>query len=147
MLWMPIVGCLLSILSIGFLIGAVVTYVRQRQRFAKQTSTTGIVLSLLTRSNSQSQSGGVIYCPIVEYTTAQGEMIQFESEFGTMPASHQVGQLVKVSYNPLDPQHAEIDSTMSRGVNSLILGFMGVVMLCIGSSFLLIGTFVTLIQK
>jgi len=55
--------------------------------------------------------------------------------------------VVKVSYDPIDPKHAEIDSAMSRVLYPLILGFMGFVMLCIGSSFLLIGTLVTLAEK
>jgi len=87
MLWMPVIGCLLSILAIGFLIGAVVTYVKLRQKFTRRVSTTGIVMSLAMRSNSQSQRGGMIYVPVVEYKNPVGEIIQFESEFGTMPAS------------------------------------------------------------
>jgi hypothetical protein len=147
MLWMPVVGCLLSFLAIGFLIGAVVTYVKQRQKFAERASTTGVVLSLEMRSNTASQNGGVMYCPVVEFKTIQGEMIQFQSEFGTMPAGHQVGQTVKVSYNPLDPQKAEIDSTINRTINSLVFGFMGLILLCMGLFFLVIGTFVTLSMK
>jgi predicted outer membrane repeat protein len=147
MLWMPVVGCLLSFLAIGFLIGAIVTYVKQRQKFAERASTTGVVLSLEMRSNTASQNGGVIYCPLVEFKTNQGETIQFESEFGTLPASHQVGQTVKVSFNPLDPQKAEIDSTMNRTINSLVLAFMGLILLCIGLFFLVLGTFVTLSVK
>jgi hypothetical protein len=55
-----------------------------------------------------------IYCPTVEFTTASGERVQFQSSFGTMPASHKVGQTVKVLYDPHKPDAAEIDSGLSN---------------------------------
>ena len=36
--------------------------------------------------------------------TPDGRAMRFESEFGTMPASHQVGQTVKIRFDPGDPQ-------------------------------------------
>ncbi len=53
--------------SIGFLIGAVVTYFEQRQKIAETPSANGMLLSIEIPSNTSLQSGGgVIYGPVVE---------------------------------------------------------------------------------
>ena len=54
-----------------------------------------------------------IYCPTVEFTTESGESVRFESEYGTMPASHTVGETVKVFYDPRNPKAAEIESALA----------------------------------
>ncbi len=100
------------LISIGCLIAGIRALVRQRRLRAESVSTSGVVLSLQKRVFNPG-SGGV-YCPTVEFTTPSGERISFESSFGTMPASHQVGQAVKVLYDPSQPATAEIDSGLSR---------------------------------
>lgn len=148
MTWMPVVGCLLSFLSIVLLIGAVVAFVKQRQKFNERMSTTGTVISLERRVSTTSTHGSAgMFYPVVEFRTSSGETVQFESGFGSMPASHRIDQSVKIAYNPSNPSQAEIDSVMSRYLASVVLGFLGLVMLCIGMVFLLMGLLITLPLK
>ncbi len=140
MSWMPIVGCLLSFLSIVTLIGGVVVFVRQRRNLSTRTPTAGKVLSLETRSASFSDhTGGMMYYPVIEYKSSSGQVFQFESDFGSMPAAYRVGQQVKVLYDPSNPGKAEIDSATSRYLLPGILVFFCLVLGCIGGSFLIFG--------
>ncbi|MCX6078546.1 MAG: DUF3592 domain-containing protein [Chloroflexi bacterium] len=142
---MPITGCLLSFGSIIMLVGAVFAFIRQRQKFIERIFVKGVVVSLERRSSTSSDhSSGFMFYPVIEFRTASGENVQFESDFGSMPASFSVGQSVKVAYDPANPDKAEIDSAVSRYLVTTILGFMGLVILCIGAVFLLMGLFISL---
>lgn len=110
---MYLIGSALScLISIGCLIAgarALLMLRRQQQTF---TSTSGTVVAVQKQAGNPGSGG--IYCPTVEFTTISGEVVRFESSFGTMPASHKVGQVVKVRYDPQQPHTAEIDSGLSN---------------------------------
>lgn len=110
---MFLVGSALScLISIGCLIGGIRALVILRSRRETSTATSGVVVGLQKQVFNPGTSG--VYCPTVEFTTASGERVQFQSSFGTMPASHKVGQTVKVLYDPHKPDAAEIDSGLSN---------------------------------
>ncbi len=103
------ISCLISI---GCLIGGISALVTRRRQRATFMPATGTVIGLQRQIINPGSSG--VYCPTVEFATPSGEMIRFESSFGTMPASHKVGQLVKVLYDPNNPGKAEIDSGLTN---------------------------------
>lgn len=103
------VSCLIGV---GCLWAAVSALLTLRRRRAASVSAAGVVVDV-QKQVLQAGSGG-IYCPTIEFTTAAGERVRFASAFGTMPASHTMGQAVTVRYNPQAPQTAEIDSGQSN---------------------------------
>jgi hypothetical protein len=127
-------GCLVSLIAVGLLIGAAVVYVRQGRKSAERVSAQGIVVGLQRRVTKPGSAG--VHCPVVEFRLPDGQTIRFESAFGTMPASHKVGQNVTVLYNPANPQDAEVSSALSRYLFPGTLAFMGTIALCLGVSFL-----------
>ena len=137
-------GCLVSLLAVGLLIGAVVVYVRQSRQLADRVSVQGTVTGL-ERTVTNPGSGGV-YCPVVEFQVS-GQTIRFQSAFGTMPASHKVGQSVTILYNPANPQEAEVSSVVSRYLYPGVLAFMGLIALCLGGSFLLFTFFMSAVLQ
>lgn len=77
------------------------------------------------------QAGSLgIYCPVVEFTAPSGENVRFVSEFGSLPASHRVGQSVKVRYDALNTEKAEVDSGASRWLVPAIMIGIGVIFCC-----------------
>ena len=100
------------LISIGCLVAGVRALIMQRRQRETSTLTSGVVVALQKQVINPGTSG--IYCPTIEFTTASGETIRFESSYGTMPASHKVGQVVKVLYDPKKPDSAEIDSGLSN---------------------------------
>lgn len=105
-------SAILFLISIGCLIAGVRSLMLQRRKRETSTLTSGVVVALQKQVFNAGTSG--VYCPTIEFTTASGEIICFESSYGTMPASHKVGQTVNVLYDPKNPNSAEIDSSISN---------------------------------
>ena len=126
------VGLCFGISALGLLGGAVWAYFKQQRTMESRIAATGIVVELTTQVTQR----GSIFCPVVEFTVPSGEKIRFTSEFGSRPAGHKIGQSVNIRYDAVDPQKAEIESTMNRWLVPLILVFMGVIACCLAVTFL-----------
>jgi hypothetical protein len=132
-----LVGLLFVLIGIAVLIGGVVGAVRQSRESAQRVAATGTVVDVVQRVVNPGSAG--IYCPTVDFTTAAGQPVRFQSEFGTMPASHEVGQSIAVRYDPNNPQKAEVDSATSRWLVPGCMIGMGVLFLGMGLVFMVIG--------
>jgi hypothetical protein len=129
-----LVGLCVGVLAFALLVGAVWTFFSQRRKMESRVLAVGTVVELATQVTANARA--TIICPIVEFTAPSGEKIRFTSDFGTLPASHKIGQSVNVRYDPLNPQQAEIDSAMNIWLTPLILIFMGIVACCLAVTFL-----------
>ena len=112
--------------------GAVWAYFSQRRKMESRIAAVGTVVELTTQATARSS----IICPVVEFTASSGEKIRFTSDFGSRPAGHKIGQSVNVRYDAVEPQKAEIESTMSLWLVPLILAFMGLIACCLTVAFL-----------
>ena len=75
-----------------------------------------------------------VHYPVVSFTTARGETIEFQSSYGSNPPAYDVGAGVRVKYDPKRPGMAEIDSVAKImffvllfsgfGVSSVTIGFI-----------------------
>jgi hypothetical protein len=106
-----IASAISCLIAIGCLWAGISALIKGRRKRAGSASAPGVVVELQKKSFNPG-SGGV-YCPTIEFSTPTGEIVRFESSFGTMPASHKVGQAVKVLYDPQKPHTAEIESGLS----------------------------------
>jgi hypothetical protein len=130
------IGCLMVLVALGLVSLAVIAYQGQTRQREQRVDAQGEVISLVRRRSRKVGEIGV-FCPIVKFWTPSGQEIQFESQFGTLPASHKVGQTVPVLYEPANPQNAEISSAMTKWLVPLSFGLMGLIVLSIGSFLLL----------
>jgi hypothetical protein len=135
-----LIGLLFVLIGLAILIGGAVSAVKQSRESARRMGATGTVVDLVKQSFTPGSAG--VYCPVVEFTTTAGQTVRFESQFGTMPATHQVGQTVAVRYEVADPQKAEVDSATSRWLVPGCMIGMGLGFLVLGGSLLLIGILV-----
>lgn len=122
-----LMGLCFGLSALGLLGGAVWAFFKQRRTMESRVAATGTVVDLVSTPSRRSY----ILCPVVEFTVPSGETIRFTSDFGSRPASHQVGQSVNVRYDPVDPQKAEIESTMNSWLIPGILVFMGAIACCL----------------
>ena len=97
-----------GLLAIGCLAAGIVVLIKQSRKDTTANKTSGMVVDLQKRIFNPG-SGGV-YCPTIEFKTTSGETVRFESSFGTMPASHKIGESIKIRYDQNDPHKAEVDS-------------------------------------
>jgi hypothetical protein len=110
---MFLIGSTIScLISIGCLVAGVRALITQRRQREASMLASGVVVALQKQVLNPGSSG--VYCPTIEFTTTSGEIVRFESSYGTMPASHKVGQVVKILYDPKKPNTAEIDSGLSN---------------------------------
>lgn len=92
---------------------------------------TGTVAELAGKESS-SDNHSIVYYPVIEFTTADGRAMRFESATGSNPSMYRQGQEVKVLYNPADPARAMIDSVMELWFAPMLLGFIGLLFSAIG---------------
>ena len=132
-----LVGLLFALIGAAVLIGGIVAAVKQTRKSARGVEATGTVVDLVTRAFNPGSAG--VYCPVVEFITASGQPIRFESQFGTMPASHRAGQSIAVRYDPAEPQKAEVDSATANWFVPGCTVAMGLAFLFLGLVFVVIG--------
>jgi hypothetical protein len=129
-----LLGSLFAILvGLACLAGGVKAVVTRRRKRAAAVSASGVVVDLQMRVFRAGSSG--VYCPVVEFATGTGAVVRFESSFGTMPASHAVGQAVQVLYDPASPETAEVDSGLSSWLTTGCLFAFGALGLFFGLVF------------
>ena len=132
-----LVGVLFVLIGIAVLISGAVAAVKQSRKAARGVAATGTVVDLVKQVFSPGSAG--VYCPVVDFTTAAGQPVRFESQFGTMPASHRVGQSIAIRYDPADPQKAEVDSATANWFVPGCTIAMGLLFLVLGLVFVVIG--------
>jgi len=132
-----LVGLLFIVMGGAVLISGIIAAVKQKRKTARGVTTTGTVVNLVKKVFNPGSAG--VYCPVVQFTTSNGQLIQFESSFGTMPASHSVGQTITVRYDPTNPQTAEVDSTTNNWFVPGCTMVMGFLFLAMGLVFAVIG--------
>ena len=132
-----LVGILFIVIGGAVLISGIIAAVKQKRKTGRGVATTGRVVNLVKKVFHPGSAG--VYCPVVQFTTSNGQLIQFESSFGTMPASHGVGQTIAVRYDPANPQSAEVDSATNNWFVPGCTMAMGIFFLALGLVFVVIG--------
>ena len=117
-------------------IGAVFTVIgafmlHGTQRFVASASTTqGTVVDWALHHDSD--DGGSMYYPIVQFTTADGQPIEFEGSTGSSYRAFSKGAQVKVYYDAQDPQQARIGVFSELWLWDYLLLGMGILFMAIG---------------
>jgi Protein of unknown function (DUF3592) len=115
---------------------ALYLYRRQRSFLRRAREATGVVVAL---SHSPGE-GGTLKHPVVEFTTAEGELVEFESPVGQSPPAYRVGQRVLVLYDPARPKSAAIRSFVPLWQWCLVTGLLGATLTCcVGPGALVVG--------
>lgn len=137
---MLLIGVLFFLIGFAILGYGIVFYFRQRQRQSQWQTAVGVVVNLVKESTDD----GYVYCPQIQFQTNSGQVSNFQSDFGSRPASHRVGERIEVFYNPLDPSQAQINSFMTTGMMTAIFFLIGAVFTGLGLVVALVGAAVLL---
>jgi len=140
-----LIGLLFLIIGLAVLISGVVAAVKQKRKSARGMAATGTVINLVKKIFNPGSAG--VYCPVVQFTTGTGELVEFESGFGTMPASHRVGQTIAVRYDAANPQSAEVDSATAKWFVPGCTIAMGFFFFAMGLVFVVIGILMLASQR
>ena len=115
-------GCLLLLLGALLMVAPAGYTVLNNQFQASRIEVPGTVVSLRVNVQWDSDSNRDItyYCPIVEYTTLDGQTFTFDSINCSSPAQHAVGDTVAVLYPPDDPGNGAMKNDI---LNWILAGF------------------------
>ena len=103
---------------IFFGIGAGLTY-KQSSMEREGAQAAGEVISLDTNCDSD----GCAYAPIVSFKTREGISVTFESTYSSNPPAYEIGEKVTVIYLPDEPEQAGIkDEGMGFRIVFMIVG-------------------------
>lgn len=124
-------------LCIGLLMlaGAVASWNHARTFMATALTAQGEVIELLAE---RTQSNSVTYSPVVAFTTANGEYIEFTSSTSSYPPAYAPGEQVEVFYQPGKPRDAQLDGMFEQWGVVLIFGFMGLCFGAVGAGVLIV---------
>jgi len=95
----------------------------------------GSVVDLVRKrstNSSSSTSRSYVFHPVIQFETANGESVEFESNVGSNPPAFQTGQSVNVLYNSEQVNQARIDSFWDLWLLAIITGLNGSVFFFIG---------------
>ena len=140
-----LVGLVFVTIGLAVLTSGVVAAVKQKRKSARGVVATGTVINLVRKIFNPGSAG--VYCPVVQFTTGTGELVEFESGFGTMPASHRVGQTIAVRYDAANPQSAEVDSATANWFVPGCTIAMGLLFFAMGLVFVVIGILMLASQR
>jgi hypothetical protein len=118
------------LLGFGLLAGAGFFGASARKRIATAQRAPGAVVDFQRRS---SKSGSARY-PVIEFTTAAGEVHRFTTSGA---GDYAKGEAVEVLYDPGDPSNAKVDVFIELWLGTLALGGFGLLCLGIGVGTLL----------
>lgn len=123
-----------TLVGLCLLLGAYYTFDKTQSFLGDSMTAQGTVISLEVSESSDSTT----YKPRVEFTTADGELVEFTSSFGSKPPSHSKGDIVTVFYKQSAPEQAKINSFFSLWGGALIMTILGLVFFGVGFSIVLL---------
>ncbi|WP_020579635.1 DUF3592 domain-containing protein [Actinopolymorpha alba] len=77
--------------------------------------------------------------PTVEFETAKGESLSFQTSVGREQGAYEVGETLPVAYDPSDPRDARIATFGALYVLPIVFGGLGVVLTPVGAVLLVVG--------
>ncbi|MBT4153740.1 MAG: DUF3592 domain-containing protein [Candidatus Magasanikbacteria bacterium] len=89
---------------------------------------TGEVVELLETEGEEYY----LYAPVIEYTTAEGELITYSHSSYTYPSSYAIGETVPMLYKASKPSKARIDSPTEEWFLVGFMFFMGLLFAVFG---------------
>ncbi len=117
-----------TLIGVGLLLGALLSYRHTMNFLAEAEVAQGIVIELERRRSSDS----TVYYPRVEFTDRRGRSHQFSANVGSNPPSYSRGEQVTVFYLRDNPAQAKIGGFFSLWGLPLILGSIGAVFALVG---------------
>ncbi len=92
------------------LLGSFWLFKRNYDFLSTSLTATGQVIDMESSTKNRPASGLAVYHPVVRFEMEDGTEVIYRSRTGSNPATHRVGEEVKVHYRYDNPQQAKIDS-------------------------------------
>jgi len=114
---------------------AVIWYANVRAFVARAAVAPGTVVDLLPSRSDNSTT----WRPVVRFTSADRQDVQFSSSVSSNPPSYSKGEKVEVLYSQGNPRDAKVNGFFSLWGGPSIIGGVGAVFLLVGASIIAVG--------
>lgn len=94
---------------------------RELQFLSKAETAMGTVKTIYT-DWVPDHGGHTSYCSLIEFTTKMGETVVYNPQLCSDQPLHQIGEQLKIYYDPLNPEFAKLDSFQRKYFGTLVLG-------------------------
>ncbi len=146
--WPGFWGWVLVVLMLAgafFIAMGVREFVTTQRFLAKASAADGVVVKVDKVVDHQWTGSGdrqryeevTLYYPVVRFVTASGQVVQYTDDLGEDPPAYQVGDSVRVLYDPANPQKARLDTSLSRWLDAAVPTIIGLVILVVSVVILL----------
>jgi len=134
-LWLARMGfsLLFGIAGLYLLIVAIRLIIRMRDWKRRAVRAEGTIVGFEEERFSGDRAGHPLFAPLVTFTTANGQPIEFKSSRSERPNPYTIGQRVAVRYLPEDPDSADLESVASGWMTLTIVLIMTVVAFTVAS--------------
>ncbi len=119
--------CLLTAAGLGVTAIGAVLLARARAFLRRAATAQGRYVGAAWEGSASDQNGTPRHTayPLVEFQTADGQMVRFEARTGTPWAGQKAGRPVEVVYDLHNPQHAVVNSFVELWLPALIFLTVG----------------------
>jgi hypothetical protein len=107
--------------------------IRQRDWKLRSVGAEGTIIGFAEESPTGDRAGYPLFAPLVTFTTASGESVEFTSSRSERPNPYTVGQRVAVRYLPEDASNADLESVASGWMPLIVVLVMAAVALTISA--------------
>jgi hypothetical protein len=121
---------LFSAAAVIMLIVATLSSVNNIKQLRREKSVTGRVVDIVVQQeyiDEQGRTGEAYYFPVVDFTSEDGRRHAVQMSEGSSPPSHEVGDVVTVLYDPVNPSDARIKSFMGSMIMWILPGITGII--------------------
>ncbi|WP_294844617.1 DUF3592 domain-containing protein [uncultured Gilliamella sp.] len=124
------------ILSIGILILVARQSIKQIDFINSSVSATGTIVDF-EESYSKDSDGNrsVSYFPIFQFVDNQEQVRKVKSNVGSNPPAYEKGDEIEILYDPLNSNHAKINTFFSMWLGEMIFGIIGILLFLISISY------------
>jgi hypothetical protein len=117
-IWIGCITIFMNLFLAGFCLWGIYAASISWQLQTRGETTSGTVVRL--EESDSSEGGCCVYSPVVEFDV-NGQTYSFEGDNASSPSDYEVGEVLDVRYNPLDPSTAQIDSFYERWAFPIII--------------------------
>ena len=125
----PVIGFVLMGVGVLFLLIGLRLFMRILRFLARSVTTQATVVDI-----DVTDSDGLSYSPVLRFTTADGRSVQFVHQYGHDEVRWEIGELMRVVYDPDDPDDARLDTFAGRYLGTIVTTSIGLVFLGVGAA-------------
>ena len=130
MIWIPRIFIAMGLLFLATM--GLALWLQAGRGGAEKTTGSVLRYEMSGGRSSGGQPGAPLYCPVVGFSTGDGQWIELISSACARPPAYAIGESVEVDYDPAAPEMAAFGGFFTRHLVSLVFGGIGAIFTILG---------------